>query len=44
MNYKLFSKQFAERLDLIKKNFEKHQNKVELIPDDIDEAIEQVIK
>ena len=44
MNYKLFSQEFRERLDSIKKNFEKHQSNVKLIPDDIDEAIQQVIK
>jgi hypothetical protein len=44
MNYKLFSQEFRERLDSIKNNFEKHQSNVKLIPDDIDEAIQQVIK
>ena len=42
-----FNKNFLEfktELERIKRNFEKHKKEVELIPDDIDEAVEQIIK
>lgn len=44
MDYDKFNKEFNERLESIKKNFEKHKSNVKVISDDIDEAIEQVIK
>ncbi len=44
MDYKRYSQQFTERLNDIKKKFQRHQNDVTLIDEDIDKAIEQIIK
>ena len=44
MDYDKTCKEFNERFESIKKNFEKHQSNVKIMSDDIDEAIEQVIK
>ena len=44
MDYKRYSQEFTERLNEIKKKFRSHQNEVKVIDDDIDKAIEQIIK
>ena len=38
------NKKYKAELDRIENNFRKHQSKVEIIPDDIDEAIEKIIE
>ena len=44
MEYNRYSEQFAKRLNEIKQKFQSHQNDVTLIDEDIDIAIEQIIK
>lgn len=44
MDYDKSCKEFNERLESIKKSFEKHQSNVKVMSEDIDEAIEQITK
>ena len=44
MEYNRYSERFTERLNDIKIKFRKHQNDVTLIDEDVDKAIEQIIK
>lgn len=43
MNYNYFSDEFENRLKEIRTKFERHQNEMEIISEDIDEAIEQIL-
>lgn len=38
------NKKYKAEIDRIENNFRKHQSKVEIIPDDIDEAVEKIIE